>query len=59
MSNEIITKLSEWKNLNKHYEKMKDVHIRDLFEEDKTRAESFTIKDLGLYVDFFKTSHNN
>lgn len=42
----------EWKALKRHYDEMKDVHIRDLFKADPERSENFIIEDLGLYVDF-------
>ncbi|MDY6843242.1 MAG: glucose-6-phosphate isomerase [Thermodesulfobacteriota bacterium] len=49
-----VARLPEWKNLETHYEKMKHVHMRDLFGEDLERAKKFTIEALGLYIDFSK-----
>ena len=44
----------EWKNLQAHYEQMKSVHMRDLFNENPNRAEEFTLQKEGIYLDYSK-----
>ncbi|MBN1498591.1 MAG: glucose-6-phosphate isomerase [Spirochaetes bacterium] len=46
--------LKEWKELTKHYEKIKTLHLKDLFEKDADRAEKFSIKENDIYFDFSK-----
>ncbi|MWW24587.1 glucose-6-phosphate isomerase [Algibacter lectus] len=48
------TTTKSWKKLQAHFEAVKDVHMKDLFAEDKTRANKFTIKWDDFYVDFSK-----
>ena len=43
-----ITKTPEWQSLEKHYKKIKDLHMKDLFENDTDRFESNHI----LFDDF-------
>jgi len=45
---------NSWKNLENHHAKIKDIHIKDLFAQDKNRANEFTIKWDDFYVDFSK-----
>ncbi|WP_405294086.1 glucose-6-phosphate isomerase [Algibacter sp. Ld11] len=48
------TTTKSWKKLQAHFDAVKDVHMKDLFAEDKTRANKFTIKWDDFYVDFSK-----
>jgi glucose-6-phosphate isomerase len=48
------TATNAWKQLQKHYEAVKDVHMKDLFAQDKNRADAFTIRWDDFYVDFSK-----
>jgi glucose-6-phosphate isomerase len=50
----LLTESKEWKALKSHYEKMKAIHMRDLFSIDKNRAKEFTLKACSLYADFSK-----
>ncbi len=43
-----------WKRLQEHFKTTKDVHMKDLFAQDKERANKFTIKWDDFYVDFSK-----
>ena len=43
-----ITKTPEWQSLEKHYKKIKDLHMKDLFENDTDRFENNHI----LFDDF-------
>jgi glucose-6-phosphate isomerase len=49
-----LKNLKTWKNLEKHFEEIKNVHIKTLFEEDKDRAKRFTLNEAGIYFDFSK-----
>ncbi|WP_158846105.1 glucose-6-phosphate isomerase [Algibacter sp. L1A34] len=48
------TTTASWKKLQAHFESVKDVHMKDLFAQDKSRANNFTIKWDDFYVDFSK-----
>ena len=48
------TSTDSWKKLKEHFNDVKDVHMKDLFAEDKDRANKFTIKWDDFYVDFSK-----
>jgi glucose-6-phosphate isomerase len=43
-----------WRALEAHYEKIKDVHLRQLFAADLNRAERFSAEGVGLYLDYSK-----
>src|SRR3954469_9708553 len=49
-----LTQRPAWKALGDHYEKVKDVHLRQLFADDPKRGETFAIEDVGLYFDYSK-----
>lgn len=49
-----LTQLAIWKELQQHYQQVKDLHLRDLFQQDPQRAERFSIQAVGLYVDYSK-----
>jgi glucose-6-phosphate isomerase len=42
-----------WALLEKHYQKLKVVHLRQLFD-DRKRGESLAIEAAGLYLDYSK-----
>ena len=46
--------LPEWKALEAHYAKIKDVHLRELFAQDPSRAEKFTLEAAGVHFDYSK-----
>ncbi|MGD8961843.1 MAG: glucose-6-phosphate isomerase [Desulfobacterales bacterium] len=48
------TTTKSWQNLRRHYEKIKDFHMRDLFAEDPRRGEKFSIRLGDLIVDYSK-----
>ncbi len=52
MSN--VTNTPAWQKLSAHHEKIKEVHLRDLFREDASRAEKFTVEGAGLTLDYSK-----
>ena len=43
-----------WALLEKHYQKLKDVHLRQLFADDGARGERLTVEAAGLYLDYSK-----
>jgi glucose-6-phosphate isomerase len=49
-----ITDTPEWRNLREHHEKLKDLHLRDLFAGDSTRGDVLTLEAAGLYLDYSK-----
>jgi glucose-6-phosphate isomerase len=49
-----LTAQPEWKALAAHHEKVRDLHLRDLFAEDPQRGERLTAEGAGLYLDYSK-----
>jgi len=43
-----------WKSLESHYDKIKDVHLRQLFAEDPNRGQRLAVEAEGLYLDYSK-----
>src|SRR5215472_7923550 len=43
-----------WALLEKHYQKLKAVHLRQLFADDRERGERLAIQAAGLYLDYSK-----
>jgi glucose-6-phosphate isomerase len=43
-----------WASLEKHYQKMKGVHLRELFAEDRERGERLAVEAAGIYLDYSK-----
>ncbi|MUP45250.1 glucose-6-phosphate isomerase [Gramella sp. BOM4] len=48
------TTTKAWKELEKHFEEIRDVHMKDMFSQDPSRAEKFSIKWEDFYVDYSK-----
>ena len=48
------TKTNSWSHLLEHFEKEKNVHMKDLFNEDSDRAKRFSIKWEDFYIDYSK-----
>src|SRR5262249_40626364 len=48
------TETPAWRALQAHYEKIKDVHLRQLFADDSKRGERLTAEGAGLYLDYSK-----
>ena len=47
-------KTESWQNLNDHFTKIKDVHMRDLFVKDPERFRKFSIQFNDILVDYSK-----
>ena len=48
------TQLPAWKALERHYETLKDVHMRDLFAADPHRFETFSLNFDSILFDYSK-----
>jgi glucose-6-phosphate isomerase len=49
-----LTGRPAWKALEAHFEKLRDLHLRKLFADDRERGDRFGIEDVGLYLDYSK-----
>src|SRR5690242_8972777 len=49
-----LTQLPPWKALEKHYQNIRDLHLRTLFGEDPHRGERFALEAEGIYLDYSK-----
>jgi glucose-6-phosphate isomerase len=54
-----LTKRPTWKALEAHYEKIRGLHLRDLFSGDPKRAERMTVEGAGIYFDYSKNRITN
>lgn len=43
-----------WRALETHYRKIRDLHLRDLFANDRNRGEHMAVAGAGLYLDYSK-----
>jgi glucose-6-phosphate isomerase len=48
------TKTKSWQNLQRHYEKTNNLHMRSLFAEDPRRFDKFSIRFNDIIVDYSK-----
>jgi glucose-6-phosphate isomerase len=49
-----LTQQPAWRALQKHYEQIRQTHLRSLFAEDPRRGERFTAEAAGLCLDYSK-----
>ncbi|MBV8115161.1 MAG: glucose-6-phosphate isomerase [Silvibacterium sp.] len=49
-----LTQLSAWKSLKAHSEKIRSLHLRQLFKDDPGRGTRLTAEAEGIYLDFSK-----
>src|SRR5579862_1227639 len=49
-----LPKHKAWKSLQAHYKKVRELHLRNLFEEDPKRGERMTAEAVGLFLDYSK-----
>ncbi len=52
-------RFAEWGSLVKHFNGIKNTHLREFFKEDKKRGQRFSLKEDGLYFDFSKNLINS
>lgn len=48
------TTTTAWKNLEKHYNNIKDTHLKELFAKDRDRFNKFSLQFEDILVDFSK-----
>ncbi len=53
-----LTELASWKALTAHFEQIKNVHMRDLFEQDAGRFTKFSAQMDDILLDFSKNRIN-
>jgi glucose-6-phosphate isomerase len=51
---EPLTKRKAWQTLQTHYEKVRGLHLRNLFSEDPKRGEQMTAEAAGIFLDYSK-----
>ncbi len=49
-----LTERAAWKALEAHYQGIRSAHLRQLFADDPTRGERFTVEAAGLFLDYSK-----
>ena len=52
--NQRLTEAPSWHALQAHYEKVKDIQLRQLFAGDPSRGDRLTAEAAGLYLDYSK-----
>jgi glucose-6-phosphate isomerase len=52
--NQRLTEEPSWLALQAHYEKIKDIHLRQLFADDPSRGDRLAATAVGLYLDYSK-----
>jgi len=51
---EPLTKRKAWKELQAHYGKIGELHLRNLFADDPQRGERMTVEAAGIFLDYSK-----
>ena len=51
---EPLTKRKAWKALQSHYNKVRELHLRNFFADDPKRGERMTAEAVGLFLDYSK-----
>ena len=54
-----LTDRASWKALEAHFQQIKDVRMRDLFEQDKGRFKKFSTQMDDILLDFSKNRIND
>jgi glucose-6-phosphate isomerase len=49
-----VTERGAWNALIAHHQKIRDLHLRQLFADDPTRGERMTVDAIGLFLDYSK-----
>jgi glucose-6-phosphate isomerase len=49
-----LRRRAAWKLLEKHFQAIKDVHLKQLFADDQKRGERLAVEAAGLYLDYSK-----
>jgi glucose-6-phosphate isomerase len=53
-TNRSLRNYPAWKALEAHYQKARELHLRELFAQDPKRGERLTLEAAGLYLDYSK-----
>jgi glucose-6-phosphate isomerase len=53
-TNRSLRNYPAWKALEAHYQKVRELHLRELFAEDPKRGERLVLEAAGLYLDYSK-----
>jgi glucose-6-phosphate isomerase len=56
---EPLTKRKAWTALQAHYEKVRGLHLRQLFADDPKRGERMTAESVGIFLDYSKNRVTN
>jgi glucose-6-phosphate isomerase len=54
-----VTASPAWKALEAHHQKVREIHLRNLFADDPKRGERMTIEAMGIYLDYSKNRITN
>jgi glucose-6-phosphate isomerase len=54
MSVSALRRRPAWTSLEKHYQSMKGLHLRQLFADDRDRGDRLAIEAAGIYLDYSK-----
>ena len=46
--------MKSWKALQAHYQEVRDLHLRELFEENPDRGKQMSLEAVGIYFDYSK-----
>ncbi len=55
----MLTQKPEWQAVQAHHQKMKDVHMRELFAQDPERAGKYSLEAVDLFLDYSKNRVND
>jgi glucose-6-phosphate isomerase len=54
LTNRPLTERAAWKDLEVHFRKVREMHLRQLFSSDPERGTRMTAEEAGIYLDFSK-----
>jgi len=54
-----LTTRAAWKNLQNHFQKVREVHLRQLFASDPERGKRMTLEAEGIFLDYSKNRIND
>ena len=54
VANSSLKNVPAWKELETHYQTIRNIHLRTLFAEDSKRGERMTAEATGIFLDFSK-----
>src|SRR6266498_5944675 len=49
-----LTQRPAWQALNEHFQQVRTLHLRKLFNDDPRRGERFTLDAVGIYLHYSK-----